>query len=268
MKKALFILTFLSASIIYSDDRDIENIINRSTVEMNQNMAKLVIEGDISFLQSKYSIDSISLGLLNKEELRTLRNSIFAMRGYRFKTTSISEYFNRFDWYKPLLENVDILLSETDKKNIEMIKSFENSTNSIVTMTDLVGLWHDSLIMPSGYSRRIEFKKDGTFKFSYSQMREVPLIMSFSGTYELNTNSLKLIATKRIIIEHNGETDLNMMSGNQWTSSSQVEEEFNKEFLFPISEVKMVSDIYKNPPPGMETRKLIIMGNEVYFFLH
>lgn len=267
MKIALLVFTILSTSIIYSNDSSIETIINRSIVEMNQNMAELVIEGDISFLKSQYTLDSISLGVLDKYELKLLRNSIFAMHGYIFKTPSLNEYFNQFDWYKPLYENVDSLLSETDRNNIKMIKDFENSTNSNPKVEALTGLWHDSLIMPSGYSRRIEFKKDGTFKFSYSQMRELPLIISFSGTYKLNKSYLQLLTKKRTIVEHNGKTDLNMMSGNQWTSSSLVEEEFIKELLFPISEVKIVSDIYKNSPPGMENRKLIIMGHVVYFLL-
>ena len=58
------------------------------------------------------------------EELRILRNEIFAKKGYVFKDETLNDYFATKEWYKPN-ENVQITLNNTEKKNIEIIKIVE-----------------------------------------------------------------------------------------------------------------------------------------------
>ncbi len=55
------------------------------------------------------------------EELRIMRNEIFARHGYIFKSQDLQEYFKSKEWYKPLHQDVTDLLTESDKKNIELI---------------------------------------------------------------------------------------------------------------------------------------------------
>lgn len=66
--------------------------------------------------------------LLNKnpKELRLLRNEIFARYGYIFKSKDLQEYFKQKEWYKPTYKNVESLLTETDKTNIQLILKIEN----------------------------------------------------------------------------------------------------------------------------------------------
>ncbi|MET0391513.1 MAG: YARHG domain-containing protein [Chitinophagaceae bacterium] len=62
---------------------------------------------------------------LMKDELETMRNEIFARHGYCFKRKEMRQYFESEDWYVP--DNVDVRskLTAVEKKNIELIKRYE-----------------------------------------------------------------------------------------------------------------------------------------------
>lgn len=60
------------------------------------------------------------------EELRILRNAIFASHGYIFKSDDLKEYFAQFDWYNPAYKDVTARLSPIEKKNIATIKAMED----------------------------------------------------------------------------------------------------------------------------------------------
>ena len=58
------------------------------------------------------------------EELRFLRNEIFAKKGYVFKDSVLNNYFQKKDWYKPN-KDAEIVLDSIEKKNIETFKIAE-----------------------------------------------------------------------------------------------------------------------------------------------
>lgn len=62
---------------------------------------------------------------LTKSELQVMRNEIFARHGYCFKKKDMRQMFENLDWYVP--DNVDIkdLLTDIEKKNILLIKRYE-----------------------------------------------------------------------------------------------------------------------------------------------
>lgn len=72
-------------------------------------------------------IDTLDLLDLNKEQLRFLRNEIFARRGYIFQSQDLNEYFLKFNWYEPKYSSNEIInyLSVIDQTNIEQIKQLE-----------------------------------------------------------------------------------------------------------------------------------------------
>lgn len=83
----------------------------------------------------KYSIyPQASERLLNREdvenlsgwELKIMRNEIFARHGYIFKTEEMRNYFKYESWYVPVHDNVDNMLTDVEKKNIELIKRYES----------------------------------------------------------------------------------------------------------------------------------------------
>jgi hypothetical protein len=79
---------------------------------------------------SDKSLKIEDLEALPLEELRLLRNEIFAKHGYIFNSTDLKEYFASKDWYEPKFRNVDSLLTKTEKENIELILGLENRIKS------------------------------------------------------------------------------------------------------------------------------------------
>lgn len=66
------------------------------------------------------------LSNMSQEDLRIMRNEIYARHGFIFKKEDMRHYFSVQPWYQPLFNNVDNLLSEIEKKNIVLIKRYEN----------------------------------------------------------------------------------------------------------------------------------------------
>lgn len=63
---------------------------------------------------------------MSKNELRIMRNEIFARYSYDFRDGGEMEhYFNNTTWYRPVHSNVDSYLTEIEKYNIELIRRFE-----------------------------------------------------------------------------------------------------------------------------------------------
>lgn len=67
------------------------------------------------------------------EELRLMRNYIFARRGYIFESEDLKEYFEQFSWYVPLYYDVTPRLSDIEKYNVNFIKEYETDFGSDYT---------------------------------------------------------------------------------------------------------------------------------------
>lgn len=72
-------------------------------------------------------LDEAQVALIAPEELVLVRNEVFARYGRVFKTDAIREHFEAQDWYAPNPDYSDTLLTENDKANADLIKSFEGS---------------------------------------------------------------------------------------------------------------------------------------------
>lgn len=60
-----------------------------------------------------------------KGELVFMRNEIFARHGYCFKTKELRQQFEMQDWYVPNTVDIKGFLTDTEKKNIALIKRYE-----------------------------------------------------------------------------------------------------------------------------------------------
>jgi serine/threonine-protein kinase len=65
------------------------------------------------------------LRVASKEELRILRNTIFAKHGRKFVSKDLQDYFGTKEWYHPQYKEVDHLLNNIEKKNIAFIQKHE-----------------------------------------------------------------------------------------------------------------------------------------------
>ncbi len=62
---------------------------------------------------------------LFKEELRNMRNEIYARHGYSFKMRDMRQQFEGAPWYMPVSTDVRKKLSSIEMKNEKLIKNFE-----------------------------------------------------------------------------------------------------------------------------------------------
>ena len=68
---------------------------------------------------------------LDKAQLRLMRNAVYAIHGYDFKSQDLKEYFSGFSWYKPNPNFSESDFTEIERKNIELIRQMENQEETI-----------------------------------------------------------------------------------------------------------------------------------------
>ncbi|MEN7549558.1 DUF3160 domain-containing protein [Rapidithrix thailandica] len=74
---------------------------------------------------------------LSYEELRLLRNEIFARNGYLFSDGFLRGYFNRFDWYMPIfdVEDFEISLNQKERDLVNKILAEEKKRKERKTVS-------------------------------------------------------------------------------------------------------------------------------------
>jgi hypothetical protein len=81
--------------------------------------------GDMVLFQSKPLTEDLLAGL-GLYELRLMRNEVYALRGKRFKTGWIQDYFDGQDWYNAPPDSSEPQLSEIEKQNVLVILHYED----------------------------------------------------------------------------------------------------------------------------------------------
>jgi len=61
----------------------------------------------------------------SQSELRIMRNTIYAMHGYIFKTADMKEHFGNLSWYQARKNDVSSELSSIERKNVMLIQRYE-----------------------------------------------------------------------------------------------------------------------------------------------
>lgn len=98
-------------------------------------------EPDLTITLDNYSIEDVILNSdmhlytmeelmdFSRDELRLIRNGIFALNGRTFVEEDLSNYYSQFDWYNPVPKGAIIdysSLSECQRKNVNLIKELES----------------------------------------------------------------------------------------------------------------------------------------------
>jgi len=100
---------------------DLENI---NQTNSNSNINHSSIQG--LFPQASQRLLSIAeLHTMTKQELRIMRNEIFARHGYIFKTSDMKGYFAKQPWYHAQSSDVNGMLSNIEQQNVTLIKKYE-----------------------------------------------------------------------------------------------------------------------------------------------
>jgi len=103
---------------------------DQTKVKLNQIEEQNVklIEAQEAKIREKISSEPITNEMVEGlfvEDLRVLRNEIYAKRGRVFKDPTLQKYFEAQSWYKPNPDFKDESLSETESKNLAVIKQVE-----------------------------------------------------------------------------------------------------------------------------------------------
>lgn len=135
---------------------------NKKESEANEKVVNTEIKSD--------KTDLIILSrekLLDKElnELRVIRNEVFARHGYIFNSHDLDSIFRTKEWYSPSKTNVDKDLTEVEKEYIKMIVEIEEEkTNSGFVKKELKRLISE-YELPLNISKIVDIigKPDSTF---------------------------------------------------------------------------------------------------------
>ena len=83
------------------------------------------LEGKYKFASERL-LDKKELLELELNELKIMRNEIYARYGHQFKKGGeMDKYFSKKEWYMKNYGNVESYLSDLERKNIELIKNIE-----------------------------------------------------------------------------------------------------------------------------------------------
>lgn len=78
------------------------------------------------FNASAVELKSSDIENMYKRDLEVMRNAIYARHGYSFKNRAMRWFFDQeVSWYIPVSVDVTAQLTELEKKNIELIKTYE-----------------------------------------------------------------------------------------------------------------------------------------------
>jgi hypothetical protein len=172
-KISFFCLFFTVVTIAYSQNNLYNAVYNG---EINY-LRKYIEDKDINYYSLHYLFDFLN------NDLRILRNTIYAMHGYIFKSKDLQDHFNKFEWYKGTKGYVENELNENELRIIRIIAATEAVNPP--TRNDLIGHWVHPVpasVENVGYidyyinsNGRIEgFKCEGSWSLEGNIFRTIP----------------------------------------------------------------------------------------------
>lgn len=205
--------------------------------------AERLRSGDLTLLSS--DVEDVALAKLSDAELRLLRNMIFASHGHVFKSAELAEFFLQFDWYRPAVKVSEDQLTPEEQKLVHRIQAFEarnEQVPSAVTVDELVGLWHESPVMPDTWVDRFVIYPDGRMDFLKTYFPHQGDISEYLGTYQLRGNML--VFTVNEVVKGRAQPE---PLETPWV------------FRFPVSEV---TEVIFGPD---FSRQMITIGSRDYY---
>jgi hypothetical protein len=145
------------------------------------------------------------------EELRLLRNAIFAKHGRKFNDKNLQVFFDKYSWYKPKKDN-QINLSKTDEINLNRIRDSESSLQlkeflnkpkknkmNVMEIT-IIGEWDTQPVAASGYINRHAFLENGLVQIYENEMDCQKRLLSSIGTWRIENNTIFINLSKKLVV--------------------------------------------------------------------
>jgi hypothetical protein len=114
-----------------------------------------VSPGDMEHFEKRLLTEEMLKGL-SLNELRLLRNEVYARHGRQFKTEWLSQYFWSQPWYEAREDNKEPELSETDKKNIQTIVVYEGKLKESLSTSPVTNALLEGMFLEDARKLRNE----------------------------------------------------------------------------------------------------------------
>lgn len=148
------------------------------------------------------------------QDLRLLRNAVYAQYGYIFRSEELRTYFSAFDWYKPTHENVDGFLTARDSINLgyvmwaeadQQVRSYlatpvPGRASTAAGDEVLTGIWHVINFMPSGWAENFCIFPNGNILFRSSQMDCDKRLIYKAGWWSHQGNRFEIHYTHELVM--------------------------------------------------------------------
>lgn len=107
-------------AVQYNTDNEYENQSDADNTDVTDS-------GPIDYgIMSTRRLTEEDLAGMTKQDLRIVRNEIYARHGYIFKSQDLKEYFGSKSWYQPVYNDAASLsLNEFERYNVDFIKRYE-----------------------------------------------------------------------------------------------------------------------------------------------
>ena len=130
---------------------------NLLTIETAQKKARklTLMPGDMELFEGKLIATQMLHGL-SLNELRLLRNEIYARRGRQFQAVWLSQYFFSQPWYQPNDDFKDEQLTGPDKQNVETIVAYEKKIHDELGSKPVTRALLDGLFVEDAVKMRQE----------------------------------------------------------------------------------------------------------------
>ena len=102
-----------------------ENQENSEVEKVNNDNNSDIVNGDYPEGSLRLLTEG-DLATKSKSELKIMRNEIFARHGYIFETPAMIKHFANQSWYHGRYADVSSKLSSIERKNVALIKKYEN----------------------------------------------------------------------------------------------------------------------------------------------
>jgi hypothetical protein len=270
-----------ASSINISEIPEFSHVLNRYNSSKNTfsdifvNNSLKILLGDVDLLNSK--LDIFSLAQMDNQNIKFIRNMIYAKYGYIFNAQELSEYFSRFNWYKPKYSNVDSFFTDIDKYNIQSLQMFETRNEKLTNIiwNDPVGVWNDDPpIIRDAWADRFIILPGNKMEYHESQMRDFKMFLGMTGSYTIRGNVLIYSVAKVYYvyfipdvfsIQQNSHLHMSTNGVNKITLEKPIV------FKFPISKIETLPkedelfDNYRRGHIYVDKIDTLTIGGQYFF---
>jgi hypothetical protein len=138
-------------------------------------------------------IEADELVNFSLDELRLLRNMIYAKYGYFFQSKDLRDFFSQFPWYNDIKNDVSNDLTTIDYRNINMIKNLEKNypvfmsyhDENIYEISDVVRYRGGLIIMGWSEDSKLFYVASEDFVDAYFEILDLKTHKSVNGYHSI-----------------------------------------------------------------------------------